>query len=516
MKKSIKQWMVLGLAAMLLVGGCDKEQEESVVEDAVAEEVTEETAEEAAEITVEKPEEKEPPVKVYIDTKQKTYYFEDSDQPYLYLQYCDVTVEGQKNQNLKRNIENWSMERSEKLRGLYTEFEESAAYESKENEEFWGYSLYQTMSVARADGNVVSLLDNTYQYTGGERGDFYREGINFDVRSGKRLALSDIFMDYEKFKEEATERTVRYLQENYQEELFDDYIQTVENLWQEELGPEWYLDASGVVAVLQQYAVGPASIGAPEIHIPYVEIGPYIKDAYLPEFSGGVAKIEKNQEVYLKLPNEAEQIPMMIRYEEQDDIPTCTLWLADKKRALDSFAELTKAYLVRKDEEIFCLIEGDFASDDYVTYIYRMTNGQIEQVAQIYGAIDEGNMNPDEIMMEFWVDFLGTYAGVKKYHFDENLKFVTEDTEYVLHNNDFVLTTITDLPVTLEGADGTLPAGSHIVLNTTDGESYVTFTIQETGQCGTLLVERDMNDYYRVTINGMNEQECFEILPYAG
>ena len=515
MKKSRKQWLIFGIVALLMLGGCAKEQPEPVVEE-TPEEVTEEIVEEVIETPAEEPEKEEAVVRVNVDRKQKTYYLADTDKEYLYLEYCDVTVETSENQNLKKNIENWSMDRSEGLRSMHTEFEESAMIEAENNENFWGYSLYQTVSVSRVDGQVVSLLDDNYQHTGGAHGMFYREGVNFDVKTGKRLNLQEILSDYTNFSEEATGRIITYLQENYGEELFDDYIQTVESLWQEDLGPEWYMDGSGIVIVLQQYEVGPAVIGAPEVHIPYAEVGQYIKEAYLPKETDGVAKIEKNQEIYLKLPNKTEEVPMMLQYEEKDEIPTVTLWVGDKKRSLDSFAVLTNAYLVRTQDEVFCLVEGDFASDDYVTYVYRITDGLIDQVAQIYGAIDAGNINTNGILMKFWVDFLGTYGGVKKYYFDENLEFVTADTEYRLHNNEFVLTTKVDLPVTLEGSESILPAGSHIILNATDGESYAAFTIQETGQSGVLSVERDANDYYSVSVNGMNEQECFEFLPYAG
>ena len=99
---------------------------------------------------------------------------------------------------------------------------------------------------------------------------------------------------------------------------------------------------------------------------------------------------------------------------------------------------------------------------------------------------------------------------------DENGEFVTEDAEYLLSGNTFVLTTKVELPVLLEGKESILPAGSHIILDATDNETYVKFTIQETGQNGMMMVERNEGDYYQITISGMNENDCFEILPYAG
>ena len=64
------------------------------------------------------------PLGIQIDTNHKYYYLEGKEEPYLQLQYCDVSVEGDDYLKLKRNLENWSMERSEGLRSLYTTFEE--------------------------------------------------------------------------------------------------------------------------------------------------------------------------------------------------------------------------------------------------------------------------------------------------------------------------------------------------------------------------------------------------------
>jgi hypothetical protein len=156
------------------------------------------------------------------------------------------------------------------------------------------------------------------------------------------------------------------------------------------------------------------------------------------------------------------------------------------------------------------------ASDDYVTYIYRLTNGVIEKTEEIYGAIDAGNINVHEVKMEFWVNILGTYGGTKNYHFDEDGNFVTEDTEYILRRNDYALTTTVELPVSINDVESMLPVGSHIIINATDGETYVKFTIQETGETGILNVVRDKEEYYKISIDGKAEYECFEMLPYAG
>ena len=511
MKKRMKSLGLLGIALLLCLTGCQKEQETPEAEEIpeiIVEEVME-SEEVISEVT-------EPlPLSIYIDTYNKTYYFEDGEDAYLYLRYCDVTVEGDEYGKLKRNVENWSMERSEGLRSLYTSFEESANAAAEGSEEFYGYSLYQTVTVARADEVIVSLLDDTHQYMGGADSLFYREGINFDAVSGKKLKLSDLFYDYEAFKEDAKERILYELRDAYGEELFESCITVIEESWQDEAEPEWYLDASGVVIVLQENTVGPQIIGLPEIHLPYAEFAPYMKEEYFPGTFQGVASFKQNQEIFLTLPGIAEEIPMMLVSELQEDEMYHSLWLGQNELPLETYLVLEDAFIVRTEDEVYCLLEADMGSDDYVTYIYRVTNGVLEKEGEVFAAIDSGNINPHEIKMESWVFILGTYGGVKNYHFDENGDFATEDTEYVLERNEFVLTTTVDMPVVLEEAKSVLPAGSHIILNATDGENYVRFTIQETGQKGILELQKEAGNHY-FSINGMNENDCFEILPYAG
>ena len=67
----------------------------------------------------------------------------------------------------------------------------------------------------------------------------------------------------------------------------------------------------------------------------------------------------------------------------------------------------------------------------------------------------------------------------------------------------------------IEDTEGVLPAYSHIILTATDGETYVKFVIQETGQTGTLHVSCNGSDG-TVMVDGKNENDCFEMLPYAG
>lgn len=512
MRKRMKQLAALGLAAMLVLGGCAEKQKEEPAAADLEEEVTE-----LVEPEVEEEETEEIlPLRVNVTTNNKTYYFEESEDAYLYLQYCDVEVNGDEYTDLKRNVEKWSIERSEGLRGLYTDFQELAHEDAKDNENFYGYSLYQTVTTARADSRILSLRDDTYQHTGGAHGMFYREGVTFDAQNGRKLELRELVNDWDNFVTEASAAVIYYLKENHSEELVDDYAEIIESMWIEGAEPDWYVDASSIVIVLQEYMVGPYSMGTVEVHLPYADFRNYIKEAYLPGTESCVALLEENQELYLELPGIYEEVPMMLQYEWVDEVLNCSLWLGENEKQLGYFDVLEEAYVLRNDKDIYCLVEVDMASDDYVTYVYRLTDGVIEEVSVLEASIDQGNINSEEIQMESLVYLLGTYGGLKTYQFDEDGKLVTEDEEYELLKNSYALTAMADLPIMLEETESILPAGSHIVLTATDGESYVKFVIQETGQTGILEVQRGIDESQSITIDGMNESDCFENLPYAG
>ena len=346
----------------------------------------------------------------------------------------------------------------------------------------------------------------------------YYEGINFDAKSGERIGLKDLVNDWENFSVEATACMIYYLKETYGEGLYEDYIETIENMWAEGAEPDWYLDGTSIVVVVQEYMVGPHAMGIPEIHLSYVDFGHYIKDEYLPGESSGVAAFKENQELYLKLPGIYEEVPMMLQCEWTEESVNCSLWLGENEKPLEYFDVLKNAYLIKNEKDIYCLIEAGMASDDYATYVYRLTDGVIEEVSVLDAAVDPGNINSDELRMESWVYLLGTYGGVKNYHFDENGKLVTEDKEYQLEKNSYALTTTVELPVLMDGeeTESTLPAGSHIVLTATDEETYVRFMIQETGHTGTLKIYKDANEVHKIIVGGVDENECFENLPYAG
>ncbi len=51
--------------------------------------------------------------------------------------------------------------------------------------------------------------------------------------TGEELKIQDIVTDMPSFRQQATKDIDKYLQENYSDGLFEDYQDTVEQIWEE-------------------------------------------------------------------------------------------------------------------------------------------------------------------------------------------------------------------------------------------------------------------------------------------
>lgn len=520
MKENKKKWMALWMVLLLGIAGCGKQQEQTEREQEPVVEV-----EQKPEIVPEEEGKEEVPLHISTEKHMKTYYLEDEETPYLYLQYCDVSVEGEAYENLRRAVENWSLEKSEELRGIYQTYEEPAKTEALlKGDEFYPAAVYQNVYLARADEAVVSLVEEM-QENGSISDGTYTEtftGLNYETATGKKLGLRDIITDWNAFSEAVIAKMIPECAEDQEgtceETPAGDYESNVRALFEEGQEPDWYLDASGIKLEFDRSLLETDGMeaGNVKISLSYAEAGQYLKEAYLPKNTDGIALLKENEEVELSLGNGQEKVSFVLQCDWQEEMPTAFVKLGEKKMDLDTFSTIGKNYLIHKDGEIYCLIQYDCASDDYVTNVYRLTDGALTKTDHVEAAVDSGSVSPWKIVMEKWVYVLGTYGGKQTYQFTEEGKLVTEDTEYQLAGNDFVLTTKLDLSVTMEEQETTLPAGSHVILTATDDESYVKFIIQETGQSGSLKISRNAKEYYRVVVDGRDEYDCFEVLPYAG
>ncbi|MEG1548392.1 MAG: hypothetical protein RR527_06605 [Clostridia bacterium] len=175
------------------------------------------------------------------------------------------------------------------------------------------------------------------------------------------------------------------------------------------------------------------------------------------------------------------------------------------------------------DKSVEFYITGDMASDDYVTYIYRVKDGKLE-CADIYGIATMENIGSGTVSVNEIIDVLGTYSAVCKYELQDEFAFV-RSTPYTIERNkdgwsdrkivvkkDGLPAKITDEDMELK--DITLPIGTQLALTETDCNSYALLQ-REDGVA--VLIEISKEDGgWGWSIGGIAEEEWFEELMYAG
>ena len=142
------------------------------------------------------------------------------------------------------------------------------------------YSSFQSYNVMRADSQVISLRSYNNDYAGGVHGDYAYYGTTFDTMTGEELKIQDIVADMPSFRHQVTKDIDKYLQENYSDGLFEDYQDTVEQIWEGEDGFNWYLNGSGIMVTFNPYVVGPFAMGAVTVPLPYSSYASYLNPDY--------------------------------------------------------------------------------------------------------------------------------------------------------------------------------------------------------------------------------------------
>jgi len=159
------------------------------------------------------------------------------------------------------------------------------------------YTASRTVSAARADSAVLSLVYSVYQYTGGAHGIYADRAYVFDTLTGEELGLDDISNDYDSF----AGFLVEYMDEMAENDPIVSASIEPEFLKETENGPalsallregSWYFSDEGLVIFSDVYELGTYVQGMAEFIIPYSELAGKIDERFIPESRDGEAKLE--------------------------------------------------------------------------------------------------------------------------------------------------------------------------------------------------------------------------------
>ena len=206
-------------------------------------------------------------------------------------------------------------------------------------------------------------------------------------------------------------------------------------------------------------------------------------------------------------------------YPDDDEILAVNAIYGDQTLKLDESLGVKGIYEVVQKDGTYMLTETGTFNDWRMVYLLRADEKGITETDVIDGSLGDMPKNPaDGFSITSKIDVLGSYGGTRIYTI-ENGRFTTESTLYeFLGTPDGERPTLTvtgSISCRIEGGNTELKPGDIITLTGYSEEGTVCFEKQD-GTAGTFLVDLDEDGNYAHTIGGVDENELFESLPYAG
>ncbi len=461
---------------------------------------------------------------VIFEKEQKDRYSDDKSRWLVHAEYARVSVEGDGYEEISENVEKWSKERIRKIQdagGTAAAQESESETQAHGEEDSYLYSIYEDLELGRADSRVVSIL-GSYSWSLDDLNEGCEfTGYTFDSQSGQRLELGDIVNDMDKFYQAAWDYIAEELKRQYEDGSFWEYADTALNPWtgNGEV-PVWYLDAAGITFVFQP----DMNMGEAYVTLPYREFAEYISLRYIGFAGAGTAQVPRNMEIPVDLGagREMQDTVCVLVDENEEGWNLVSLQVNGVSREIDVAGWVEDIYLLSlPDGRRFILLCMDYMSDDYVTFLYEVTDGNIRESDRLEGANPAGeNMNTDILSLNVHLDVLGTYLGRMDYRIDGEGKLCRMSEVYEIPVDSWewhILTVVKELPVTMDGQETVLPIGSRIRIIGTDNSGTAYFREEPGGKEGSIsYIRGGEEDSGMIYIDGVPDYDYFEMLPYAG
>lgn len=172
-------------------------------------------------------------------------------------------ISGMDNQIIQSSLNNRLQEKALSFqKELISVWEEYAKLAEIGNAPLRPFELASDYQIGLNSENLLSLYIDYYQYTGGAHGITVRIPYNFDLNSGKQLALKDLFssrFDYAQVLNREINQQIKAHPENYYDNL--GFVEIRED-------QEYYLQDGNLIIYYGQYEIAPYAAGIPQFKIP--------------------------------------------------------------------------------------------------------------------------------------------------------------------------------------------------------------------------------------------------------
>ena len=211
-----------------------------------------------------------------IVNEENEFFKQNIKYPYLKIKE-DYKNEKNKNLigNINKEIEAYINHFIQDIKSQSDEYSKEYNEElSKSKEDYikYQYEAYSDYKVTYNKNNILSIPITTYNFTGGAHGMTYLKSFNYDLSTGDKLSLKDMFkgsVDYKKIVNDYITLEINKNKEIYFTDK-DGFNGISDN-------QEFYIDNNGIVVYFQLYDIAPYYVGIPRFNLSNKEFKKYLK-----------------------------------------------------------------------------------------------------------------------------------------------------------------------------------------------------------------------------------------------
>lgn len=455
---------------------------------------------------------------------------------------------------------------AENMNDLKDSYEEEKQYMSSDYQ--LQLSSEKTAYVLRADSVATSIRSYRYEYWGGAHGEHESMGLNYDSKTGKQLALSDVITDKEKFislVEEKFKTKYAEFYDGYSDPDSAGYLRQLD--FTDPQCSIWTIDNEGVTVYFSVYTLGSYAMGSQNISV-YFDEAPEIFASKYTEHCDDYAVQMDNWEYDIDVDVDGDGHREAVRFEDKyaEDGYSYSIHVKVDNTDItaDEYAYSGDGYLVRSGGKyyvyVFGVSDSDYSQLSVVDLASRScdddgrmgasmhteyTGSQTGDTSYNYSYTQTAFTDPSEFVFNKRSDFLGTKTCYMRYSVGSDGSPVPLDKYYIEETSNAVRA-VNDVPCEIADADGKavskgkIPAGSYVIAVRSDEQSFVDLQLVDESELDiigegdwksfSLKSENTVNiDYsakfYRVRynnddwpgkVNGTDEDQVFDGIVYAG
>ena len=402
-----------------------------------------------------------------------------------------------------------------------------------EGYEFYGpYVSEDEMYITRADDKALSAVTTNYWYSGGAHGMSGFSAVNFDTQTGRKLAIEDVIADTNALPNVlATEMLEQYphlattVQDMWSMSL-EDYLAsylTPEEV--DDITPEftWTLGYEGVTFYFGAYEIGSYADGNQVVVLTYNEYPELFNKEYFTsvtqDYAVRIAPFWYGEEGFTDINSDGVMDVINVdgdyaaEFEMYSSLNVTVNGNTYRHEAY--YYELT-SYLVKANGNTYIYVERVGNSDFRTVSVFKITESSVEYVGDVDGGIVDLNNSADFGLTKRF-DMLSTFWCIAKCYVGDDGMPVEKAGAYEIMGEGTITSTVeitaelVDENGNLLGESKAFPAGTIYDFERTDGMTYVDMLTNDGSRCRLYTTNQ-----WPPTVNGMDAQNCFEMLGFAG